>query len=45
MEDCGGSPEFTEADGKKIKDCSNCMFPHRKENYEKIIEKIKAVSS
>ncbi|MBQ7109575.1 MAG: metal-binding protein [Clostridia bacterium] len=45
MEDCGGSPEFIETDGKRIKDCSNCMFPHRKENYEKIIEKIKAVSS
>ena len=30
---CGGSYTYTQ-DG--IKDCSNCMKPHRRENYPKI---------
>ena len=30
---CGGSCTYTE---KGIKSCKNCVFPHRKENYEKI---------
>ena len=34
---CPGSPAFIEAGGKTIKDCSACTFPHRAENYEKII--------
>ena len=31
---CGGDCEYT---AKGIKNCENCTFPHRKENYEKII--------
>jgi PncC family amidohydrolase len=34
---CGGN--FTYLDSG-IKDCSNCMFPHRRENYEKVMEKL-----
>ena len=30
---CGGSFKYT-ADG--IKDCSDCVFPHLKENYESV---------
>ena len=37
---CGGSFTYTK-DG--IKDCSHCLFPHRKENYEHVIEKLNAV--
>ena len=40
-ERCPGRPEFWEKDGKIIKDCSNCVFPHRAENYEHIIEFIR----
>ena len=34
---CGGSFTYTE-DG--IKDCSNCLKPHCRENYSKIMEKM-----
>ena len=37
---CGGSFTYTK-DG--IKDCSHCLFPHRKENYKHVIEKLNAV--
>lgn len=36
-ESCGGSFTYTE---HGIKDCSNCLKPHRRENYEKIMEKM-----
>ncbi len=35
-EHCGGHFTYT-ADG--IKDCSACLIPHRKENYDRIVEK------
>ncbi len=34
---CGGSFTYTE---QGIKDCSSCLKPHRRENYEKIMEKM-----
>ena len=34
---CGGNFTYTE---QGIKDCSNCLIPHRRENYTKIMEKI-----
>ena len=34
---CGGSFQYTE---NGIKDCSNCLIPHRRENYDKIMEKM-----
>ena len=37
-EDCPGNPVFRESGGRRIKDCSNCTFPHEPENYEKILE-------
>ena len=37
---CGGSFTYTE-DG--IKDCTHCVKPHRRENYDKIMEKMSAV--
>lgn len=36
-EHCPGTPSYIELDGKKIKDCSNCVFPHEAENYDTII--------
>ena len=40
-EKCGGN--FTIL-GNNIKDCSNCTFPHRKDNYDKVIEKLSAIN-
>ena len=40
---CGGNCTYTE---KGIKSCKDCSFPHRSENYERVIgrfEEIKAV--
>ena len=34
---CGGSFVYLE---NGIKDCSNCAKPHRRENYERIMEKM-----
>ena len=34
---CGGNFTYTESG---IKDCSNCLKPHRRENYGKIMEKM-----
>ena len=39
-EKCPGNPNYIESKGKRIKDCSNCVFPHCPENYEKIIQEI-----
>lgn len=42
FEDCGGNPEYIkDENGVLIKDCSGCVFPHVKENYNRIIEKLK----
>lgn len=35
-ERCGGNYHYTNG----IKDCSDCLFPHQKNNYEKVIEKL-----
>lgn len=37
---CGGN--FTYLDNS-IKDCSSCLMPHRRENYDRIMEKMGAV--
>ena len=39
-EGCGGNFTYT-SDG--IKDCSSCLIPHKKENYQLIINKSSAV--
>ena len=36
-EDCGGNFTYTE---NGIKDCSNCLIPHRRGNYTKVLEKM-----
>ena len=37
-EKCPGKPEFVAVEGGVIKDCSNCTFPHKPENYDAIID-------
>ena len=39
-ENCGGNFRYTD---KGIKDCSDCLIPHRRENYEQILEKMQGV--
>ena len=34
---CGGHFTYTE---QGIKDCSSCLIPHRRENYDRIMEKM-----
>ena len=36
-EDCPGSPVYKEKNGKRIKVCTGCSFPHRPENYEIVL--------
>ena len=38
LEKCPGNPSFLEVDGNRIKDCSNCTFPHEPENYDVIMK-------
>ena len=38
--DCGGNFTYTK---KGIKDCSGCLLPHRRENYELIMAKMEQV--
>lgn len=37
---CGGHYTYTK---EGIKDCSACLLPHRRENYDRVMEKMKAV--
>ena len=37
---CGGKFCYTK---EGIKDCSGCLIPHRRENYDHIMDKMKAV--
>lgn len=41
FDDCPENYTMTENDGKSVKDCSNCAFPHKAENYDKIIDMLK----
>lgn len=36
-EECGGNFIYTETG---IKDCSNCLFPHKRENYEEVLKRL-----
>ena len=36
LENCPGTPRFIERDGRRIKDCTTCTFPHVPEHYEKV---------
>ena len=40
-EACPGTPRFLEKNGRRIKDCTPCVFPHRPENYERVLEEIR----
>lgn len=42
LKSCPGAPQMIESGGRLIRDCSGCTFPHRAENYEKILTCLKA---
>ena len=37
LESCPGNFSFKEKNGRKIKVCTDCTFPHIKDNYKEII--------
>lgn len=39
-ENCGGNFTYTD---NGIKDCSNCLIPHGKENYDRIMGKMEQI--
>jgi len=41
FENCPGNPVYKEKEGKKIKICTNCSFPHQPGNYDVVIEYLK----
>lgn len=42
FENCPGSYTIIERDGRKIKSCIDCTYPHQAENYDKVMRIIKA---
>lgn len=38
LEHCPGTYEYVEINGKQVKSCMDCCFPHRPENYDSIIK-------
>lgn len=40
-ENCPGNPRYILKEGRRIKVCTECSFPHQPENYDKIIQLLK----
>ena len=38
LEHCPGNYRYIEVNGKTIKECTDCTFPHRAESYDTIIQ-------
>ena len=38
IEHCPGNPRYFEKNGRRIKDCSGCTFPHDPEHYDAIMQ-------
>lgn len=43
LDKCPGNPVFKNYEGKKLKICTNCTFPHEPKNYDKIIDILKDI--
>lgn len=41
LEKCPGNPYYIDKNGKALKVCTNCTFPHEPENYDAIMEILK----
>lgn len=35
---CPGSPVYKEKDGRTVKVCTDCTFPHAPENYDRMMQ-------
>ena len=42
LANCPGKYEVIESKGRMIKTCKDCSFPHKPENYDKVMAIIKA---
>ena len=42
FKNCPGNPEYIERDGKMIKKCTGCTYPHHAKNYDNIMQVLKA---
>lgn len=40
-EDCLGNGKYIEKNGRRIKNCTGCTFPHKPENYKAIMNFLK----
>ena len=38
LEHCPGNYEYIDVQGKKVKSCMDCTFPHEEKNYEIVIQ-------
>ncbi len=38
---CPGSPEYRDKQGRRVKNCSGCVFPHRAEHYPLVVERLR----
>lgn len=43
LENCPGNPAYKEKEGKTIKVCTNCSFPHNKDNYKIVMDYLRSV--
>lgn len=41
LKNCPGSPEYIERDGRLVKKCTECTFPHHADNYDLVIKVLK----
>ena len=37
-----GTPKFLEKEGRTLKVCTNCTYPHQPESYDKIVQILKS---
>ena len=42
QKNCPGNPKFLEKEGRTLKVCTNCTYPHQPENYDKIVQILKS---
>lgn len=42
IKNCPGNPVFKEKNGKELKICTNCTFPHVPEHYDQIMEVLRS---
>ena len=44
-ETCGGNPSWIDTETGRIKDCSGCLYPHKKENYGRITARFSEIAA